>query len=73
MTELWIIATLLGFISTGLAIAVTNLYSRLRDQDAELGRLHEIYAKKDDVNRDFNAIQATLLRIEEKLDRKVDR
>ena len=73
MTELWIISTLLGFISIGLGIAVTNLYGRLQNQDAELGRLHEIYAKKEDVNRDFQYIRESLVRIEENLTKKIDK
>jgi len=70
---MWIVNLLLGVIGAGLSFAVANLYSQLKDMKTELANLHTIYAKKDDVNRDFNAIQASLQRIEDKLDRKQDR
>lgn len=73
MNELWIINALLGFIMLGLSTAVGNLYSRLKDMQDELSHLHTTYAKKEDVNNDFGIIRASLQRIEEKLDRKVDR
>ena len=73
MELLWIINLLIGIISFAGGFAITNLYSQLRDMKAELANLHNTYAKKEDVNRDFTAIQASLQRIEDKLDKKVDR
>jgi hypothetical protein len=73
METIWVINTLLGFIGVGLSIAVGNLYTQLRDIRSELATLHTVYAKKDDVNRDFRTIQETLQRIEDKLDKKADR
>ena len=57
----------------GLGIAVGNLYSRLKDMGKEVADLHLVYAKKDDVRNDFEVIRAMLQRIEDKLDKKVDR
>lgn len=73
MEAIWVINVLLGFIGVGLSLAVGNLYTQLRDIRAELALLHTVYAKKDDVNRDFQTIQDSLKRIEDKLDKKVDR
>lgn len=73
MTELWLINVLLGMLSTGLGIAIKNLYSRIHDMDKEMSDLHNVYAKKEDVNRDFKYIRESLARIEEKLDKKVDK
>lgn len=73
MELLYILNVLIGVIGFGLSFAVVNLYTQLKDMKNELSTLHNIYAKKDDVNRDFTAIQASLQRIEDKLDRKQDR
>lgn len=73
MELLYILNILIGVIGFGLSFAVVNLYTQLKDMKNELSTLHNIYAKKEDVNRDFTTIQASLQRIEDKLDRKQDR
>ena len=64
---------LMGVISVGLSMAVTNLYSQIKDFRQQIGDLHLIYAKKSDVQNDFQIIRESLQRIEDKLDRKADR
>lgn len=73
MELIWLINLLIGALAFAGGFAIQNLYSQLRDIKKELAGLHKEYAKKEDVNRDFQAIQDILKRIEDKLDRKVDR
>lgn len=70
---LTILGLLWGVVSTILGMVAKNLYSRLHHVDERLNGLHETYAKKEDVNRDFILIQETLKRIEDKIDKKVDK
>jgi len=73
MTALWLIGILLAVLGFVTTFALTNLYQRLNKIEYTAANLHETYAKKDDVNRDFKTIQDSLTRIEDKLDRKQDR
>ncbi len=52
---------------------MTNLYKRLDRMNMELASLHITYAKKEDVNRDFQYIREALVRIEENLKQKIDK
>lgn len=70
---LTVLGLLWGVVSTILGMVAKNLYSRLHHVDERLNGLHETYAKKEDVNRDFILIQETLKRIEDKIDKKVDK
>lgn len=71
--ETIIIGILWSVLAAGAGMAITNLYARLRDMGKEISDLHLIYAKKEDVRTDFEVIRSMLQRIEDKLDKKVDR
>lgn len=68
-----VLGILWGVLCTVVGMVAKNLYSRLHNMDERLNGLHETYAKKEDVNRDFTFIQESLKRIEDKLDKKVDK
>ena len=70
MDLLWIVNALLGLLSFAGAFAINNLYARMRDIEIAAQLLHETYAKKDDVNRDFDLIRKSLERIENLLEQK---
>ena len=73
MNELWIINGLLTLLLAGTSYAIKNLYSRIHAMDEELSKLHLVYAKREDVSAAVEAIRRMVQRIEDKLDRKVDR
>lgn len=62
-----------GVLSAIMLMVSQNLYKRLHDMENRLNNLHDTYAKRDDVNRDFMYIRESLKRIEEKLDHKADK
>lgn len=70
---LWIINVLIGLLSFGMGFAIKHLYSRLHNMDQELKSLHTVYAKQVDVKEAVETIRRMVQRIEDKLDRKVDR
>lgn len=73
LSELWLINGLIALLFAGGGMAIKNLYSRLQDMDHRLSNLHLIYAKREDVANAFEAIRLLCQRIEDKLDKKVDR
>lgn len=68
-----VLGALWGVLGAVMAMVAQNLYKRLHDMENRLNNLHEIYAKREDVNRDFSYIRESLKRIEEKLDHKADK
>lgn len=70
---LTVLGVLWGVLSTIMGMVAQNLYKRLSNIEDRLNSLHVTYAKKEDVNRDFTIIQESLKRIEDKLDKKVDK
>lgn len=56
-----------------LGTAIIFNLKRLHALEEKVANLHTIYAKKEDVESDFQEIKATLLRIENKLDGKQDK
>jgi len=73
LTALWLIGVLLAVLGFAGSFSLGLLFTRLNKMEDALNTLHLIYAKKEDVTRDFQQIQDTLQRIEDKLDRKQDR
>lgn len=70
---LTVLGVLWGILSTVVGMVVKNLYAKIGTMEDQINGLHQTYAKKEDVNRDFTFIQESLKRIEDKLDRKVDK
>jgi hypothetical protein len=66
----YIIDALLGAIGGLLMLALNSIRERLNEHDAKLDALPETYARRDDVKEGFSTLQATLIRIEERLNRK---
>ena len=68
-----IITFLFAIVSFGLAFGVKVNHANIKNLEAIISNLHTIYAKREDVEQDFQEIKATLLRIENKIDRKQDK
>lgn len=64
---------ILTILIAGGAWIMKVLHSRLDDHDKQFDNLPETYARRDDMRERQSELIAFLVRIEEKLDRKVDR
>lgn len=75
MNELitYINAVLWGLVSFVLGLATVMNLRRIAVLEDKVSNLHTTYAKREDVEADFQEIKATLLRIETKIDRKQDK
>lgn len=68
-----LISILLGFVSFGLAFGIKVNHSNIKSLEERINNLHITYAKREDVQRDFKMIMDSLQRIEDQLQKKVDR
>lgn len=62
-----------GVVSFVFGLATVMNLRRISTLEEKVSNLHLTYAKREDVDQDFQEIKATLLRIETKIDRKQDK
>lgn len=73
MDQAAFIRILIGLISFVFSLATVYNLNRIKTLEKIVSDLHLTYAKREDVQRDFDYIKAALVRIESKLDGKADK